>query len=1243
MLHLHFAPSLDLLVPTLLAKLREVWTDPFLPPAVIVPSPAVGKWLRMRLADTGGLESGPVPLGCTANLAMQTLERYLLDALRPAPDMALLDVGRLRQVICALLDESLLGLDVHRPLREYLLNPSQEIDPLKRVQLSARIAHQFLEYEYNRPSVWDPKNRRWLHDGIDASWLLGKRYFGANAEHEDWQKDLYCRATRCLDSTLDSSAMARTRYVTLPRLYRLRREKGLDDNAPWTVPGGPVFLFGVSKVSHFHRNVLVEISQAPGVDIRVFLTNPCAEFWETVDTRRNRAAPIRRGWRHDSKPADAGIAPRNPADYAKETLGDFADLPRDHALLELWGASGKENIFLWCPRAAWDFEYYSPGLAEFDPGPATLLQAVQVSLLRGQHELPQRPEGWAKDGSLTVLACPDRGREIEELREQILDLVHEGEIDRLNEIAVYLPDPGPYMPHIQRVFGARRPGSDDYIPFTILGGPGSDSVFGQGLRTLLELIGGQFDKPHVFAFLRNPIVQATREITTDDVAVWERWAGDLGIFRGFNRAHRGQMGDSGQTVTDVHTFELGMARMLIGNLAAGPIALDCVLPGGGENGPARTPIPPFRDFDTSDHDRLEKFCAVMEELHCDIQEIRGGQQELGIPAAVEQLTNLAWKWFGRLAEDRAFNSAAEARVRREFLDALQSILLQASLANRPAVAIREFLMLAESCLPSELPAGSAAWTGGVTFAPLRPAMIVPHRVIFAAGLDAAAFPGTADRPAWNLLTRKRIVGDSDVVRDNRFAFLELLHAARERLVLSFRANDMQKEEELQPASVVLELEAYLQGQAGIAAPESGVERGAIRRTVPWIVHESLDSFRKAGRRHGTWSQAEIELARLAGGTCRLTHRHDLAHRKAPAAAPGTGPALFQTNLFHIRKFFSNPIEYHLSKTLGIELDESQASAQTADEPLASTALVLSSLQKEIWKALLARLFPAGGQTGVPDEEMLANEAQAIAQSLYGELVAAGQSPEAQFCRMEERKLLQWARQCAAATRALGKEFPKHALMENTDLSLGREGIAADLMIPLSGAANCVVECRHPLVLVPREGGGAVGIIGFEKEGDAADNPGLWLAGALQWMTERQCATGWEIRLVQLNRGHEGKKKTGYDCSTLREPSGEGKDIGLWLGGLLQRMLAEKCCDHLPFAVIEKLTRQNKEGSLSWPQRWARVTAAAIEEELSSDYGYTCWLESFHLADVRIPPVCDRELRQSAKDRFAPMLERWFHE
>jgi exonuclease V gamma subunit len=1231
MLNLHFAPSANLLIPVLLEKIRPVWTDPFHPPTLIVPSPAVGKWLTLRLADHSG-SPGP-GFGCVANLEMLTLERFLWKALTPAENMQRLDAAVLQQVICALINSSLLEENSYITVRAYLMKQDGTIDPVKKVQLASKIARRFQEYEFNRPSVWDEKSHTWRRSGMDAHWLSDKTYFN-DAENEPWQKDLYCRAKKCIGMA-DSSDNAQ--YISLPHLYRLRRENSLESGGTWAKAEGSILIFGVSKVSHFHRNTLVEISRMPRVDMHVFLTNPCAEFWEDVDTWRSHRYP--RKWEHDSPVEKAGVAARNPDDYNKGELKDFAHLPEDPKLLELWGLSGKENIYLWCPPSEWNFEYYCPDDAQQDEPPETLLKALQKALLRREKNLPAPAQGEAwkdrNDGSLQVLACPDQAREVEELREQILDLVKEKKITRLNEITVYLPDPGAYLVQILRVFGAYRQSDPGYIPFLVLGAPGSDSLFGQGMHTLLEIIEGRFDRARVFALLANPIVQSTRDISPDAVTIWEDWAEELGIFRGFNKEHREQMGDKGQTITDVHTFELGIARLLIGNLAAGPVDLAYRLQND-DPGKAFSAIPPFRDYDTQDANSVEQFCGLAEDLYNDVRQLTGSTAGASLSENVNTMTDLVWKWFGTIPQEAGGNMAAEGRVRNDFLDAIRNIKLQKDLAGRETCAgTEEFIALVKECLPGELPAGSRAWTGGITFAPLRPAMVVPHNVIFALGLGATAFPGTNENPTWDLLSRTRIVGDSDRVRDNRFAFLELLHAAQERLVLSFRSRNMQKEEDLQPSSVILELESYLKEQ-GLAVydEEKKEERCTVRQNIPWIVHESFDEIKINGRKHGSWDPSEVRLAGL-DGCSKVTSRYGAADVQTRGNKQGP----LHTSIRNLRLFFSNPLEYHLSKTLGIELDEQPSTMGATDEPLQSGNLEMSCLQKAVWTELLCRVFPENEKNACVDPGSLAEAATTIAMEKYREYLLQGKSPEAQFYTMEEQYLAAWAQRCVEPTLMVYKSFKDHKLVQGKDLALCRPDMRGEYAVDMGKDGSASIECRHELALVPRSGTGGIGIIIVKKDGLAKENPGLWLTGVIQWLADRKNNSPQDITLIQLVRG-DLAAKPGASFSRMKKQCEGGNDPEQWLCGLIHTMLIERSCDNLPFAIVRELCETGDDGRLDLN----KLTRDNIEELLLRERSpYRCWLEAYALIDARIPDVGDKELQKRAQDRFAPMLEGWVHE
>ncbi|MCL2183360.1 MAG: exodeoxyribonuclease V subunit gamma [Chitinispirillia bacterium] len=1216
MLNLIFAPSADALVPLVVERIRGrgAWADPFDPPAVIVPNPAVGKWLSVKLAESPSF-------GCVANARMPTLEKFLWGALLPGCDMKMLDGGRMAMVICALLDEKQLAEGIYSPLRSYLIDKGDgRIDALKRVQLSARIAQLFLEYEYNRPSVWDESAAKWRRLGIDAQWLSGRPYFdGPDAKiHEEWQRDLYCKVDRCFNPA---------DYTTLPHLYRQRRQECAKDGRPWCGVGSnkQVFLFGVSKISHFHRNTLVEMSQTDGVEMHVFLTNPCAEFWEDVDTRR---------WNSRSPAKEAGIKPVRPEDYNKEELDQLGLFghEEDHALLKLWGSAGKENIYLWCPQAEWNFEYHCSdgGGPDSYQGnhPRTLLAALQKSLLSRVDTMEPISGNIADDRTLQILACPDAGREVEELREMVLDLAFENGVGDFSDIAVYLPDPDKYSPHIQRVFGAYPPGHAGHIPFSILGATCGASFTARGLFVLLGIAEGEFNRARVFELLRNPIVRAGQKISSREIETWERWAGEQGMFRGFDAAQRESMGDAGGAATDEHTFGRGLARIFeaIDTAGDGVIPCDSIL------------FDIFQpEAQVSDvRKTAEKFKILLEKLNeLSAQFTRDSflpagasvsreQMSVQITDAVESVRKAVWWWFGDIPQDGSVDGIAEARVRQEAVSGLDSIIMQQTLAKRESIGSGEFIELVRGCVPEELSVPSSAWHG-ITFAPLRSSAVLPHRAIFALGLDAAAFPGTNDTSGWNLLSSKRIVGDSDKVRDNRFAFLELMHAARERLVLMFRARDMQKDEVLQPSSVILELEEYLKSQ-GVVDADS--RECLVRREIPWIVYESLDAARERGRGHGTWDGAQRNLALKSSGE-RVRHRHELAVKASVKSTPPPDDAgLYTASLYDLKRFFGNPLEYHLYKTLGIMDDDDPGDMAAVNEPI-ETGWMLLGLRKRVWIAVLNRLF--SDDTGTDPVQSAIETAKMI----YGAHVDSGQAPEGHIRRMEESELLTWARRCTAVAAQLREVFPNHRVDDSS-------------IFMLDSCKPFIIEIKYALTIAPNDPNdktSPVGMIAFDRKCDPANNPGLWIDGVTRWIGE---GGNRPVALIALNHDETPAVKS---ANMKIDPDMLPK-MTEWLAEILKQMLIERRCEYLPFKAVAEIVKTKKKEFPTFGECMDGITEngskpenlkTALRDMVLGNTGYNPYLNAFNLTDERPAEMPAEELYRFVKAAYEPMLGRWIHE
>ncbi|MCL2219563.1 MAG: exodeoxyribonuclease V subunit gamma [Chitinispirillia bacterium] len=1229
MLNLIFAPSADTLVPLAADRIRSAWADPFDPPAIIVPNPAVGKWLSVKLAELPAF-------GCIANANMPTLEKFLWEALGGAGTGAkLLNAEHITQIVCALLDDALLENREYQPLKNYLCGESgRDIDALKRVQLSAKIAQLFLEYEYNRPSVWDEKRAAWkVHAacgadyGIDAQWLRGGSYFGKlwpadkkyddGRRHEEWQMDLYRRVNRCLEPA---------DYITLPHLYRQKRERSAKSEQLWCDVGTnkQVFLFGVSKISHFHRNTLVEISQISGVDMHVFLTNPCAEFWEDVNTSRR--------WRWNDR--EAGITPVREDEYGKEELERFPDEQEDHALLKQWGGAGKENIFLWCPLAEWNFEYHGDNA---DGG--TLLASIQKSLLSRVNKLEYDRDNAANDRSLQILACPDAGREVEELREMILDLTQEKVIGDFSEVAVYMPDPNNYLPHIQRVFGAYAPYDPNYIPFSVLCASGGSSLAARGFSALLGIVSGEFNRARIFELLRNPIVRASKRIRPAAVDVWERMAEEFGIFRGYDSYQRKSMGDMGGAVTDEHTFKRGIEACLETINICGAIAGDKTL---SDIFPRDTGTQKAKEY-------ANDFLALIEELNGLSKAFIAGDDFdgrnlsaaktaplLSIEKSVDTFRSAVCSWLGTIPEDGAIDSIAEARVRRAALDGLETIKLQ----RRAGISREEFTALARACVPSELTAPAAAWSG-VTFAPLRASMVLPHRAIFALGLDAAAFPGSNDKGDWDLLARKRIIGDSDRVRDNRFAFLELLHAARKRLALSFRARDMQKDEDLQPSSVVLELEDYLMSRGITVDGEENSRRCAVRREIPWVVHESLEKAAAYGRKHGTWDKALRELAKTGGEIeaaerkegvkIRKGHRHDLTEAAADKneLLPNSARQ-YETTIYDLKMFMDNPLEYHLYRTLSIRDNGDDSNMSAVDEPLDSGSLHTSDIRKKVWTAVLKLMF-----TDKAGAEAVQEGALKAANEIYDTHIGSGHAPEGYFCNMERKSLLAWTTRCAHDALTLRGLFPNHRLEE-------KMGFSSDFA---DGEFKAALKVELPLTLVPENPGDKsqsqrTGILAFGKNSEPEYSLELWLEGLALWRREIRGQNPAPVTLAMLERGDipEEDAPMVMTCELEMEKGGEqDARIEYWMAGILKQMLEMNRCDHLPFRAIKNIINPEKNG---FDDGLASLTLKDVKGELSGFYGYKTYTSGFDLTDARPEETDDDKLRGLIRERYAPILGKW---
>ncbi|KHJ59297.1 exodeoxyribonuclease V subunit gamma, partial [Burkholderia glumae] len=201
---------------------------------------------------------------------------------------------------------------------------------------------------------------------------------------------------------------------------------------------------------------------------------------------------------------------------------------------------------------------------------------------------------------------------------------------------------------------------------------------------------------------------------------------------------------------------------------------------------------------------------------------------------------------------------------RDALDALLAAVREGAPAlPMPAAVVRAGLA-AELDDPAR---GGVPW-GGVTFSSLTSLRGLPYRVVCLVGMDDGVLPSLARADEFDLMAVYAKLGDRQRRDDERNLFLDLLLAARDRLVITYTGRSIRDNAPLPPAALVDELLDHVaMVAAGPDASPAAIE--AARRG--FVVEHPLQPFSAdyfaAGGALYSYDAGRAELAaRLARGT-----------------------------------------------------------------------------------------------------------------------------------------------------------------------------------------------------------------------------------------------------------------------------------------------------------------------------------------------------------------------------------------
>ena len=684
--------------------------------------------------------------------------------------------------------------------------------------------------------------------------------------HEAWQASLW----RTLLNGARPAHFARWFMQTIERLEQV-------DEAPAGLPAR-VSVFGVSTLPPLFVRLLRAVARF--VPVRFYVLLPQERGWEVGQTR--------------------------------------------HPLFETFGGSSRElveQLLAEAPnRGVEHVRSPARGPAHAD-GSASLLQHLQASVRAGE----ARPFVLARnDRSLTVHSCHSPLRELEVVRDQLLDAFAADATLRPHDVLVMAPDVELYAPMAEAIFGSPRARHDEErpsIPYRIADRTlARESEPAVALAGLLQLVSSRLAASEVIELLAQPMVRRAAGIGPAQMDQVTQWIEDAAIRWGHDARSRAEL--HGVPAFAENSWRTGLDRLLAGYAAGRTEALvNGVLPLAGDL--------------MGDSDLLGRFAEWVESLVNWLEALREERVLSAWPLVLQQA--LDWLLLADDAEERA----AIDRVRRDLerltqLDTDQPVSFD---------VVREWV---NNTLADDEQA-SGFLTGGLTLCAMKPMRAIPHRIIVMLGLDDRAYPRRLRRPAFDLIGTHPRTGDRDPRADDRQLVLDTLLSAGDRLMLSFVGRSQSNNAEIAPSVVVAELLDALDR----LCPTGPRPSEQLRIEHP-LQPFSPAYFTQAHQRDERLFSFDARLARSVAASVdrrdappflpELPHIPVLVRDVPPPA--GRSVPVFELTVDDIMDTWLNPAKVHCRRVLQLTVAADDQLIEDV-EPMAITPLLRTALQQRL--------------------------------------------------------------------------------------------------------------------------------------------------------------------------------------------------------------------------------------------------------------------------------------------------------
>lgn len=616
-------------------------------------------------------------------------------------------------------------------------------------------------------------------------------------------------------------------------IYKLKKEKtkAEEESLKELLPER-VFIFGVSSFAPKVFEFLDAISKY--IEVYYLFLNPCQEYW--CDLKKDKftkfadfSHAIQTGYKrscieHNLQDLDESLNISNAFenenslnfDKSKKFINhDDFKIPKEssfdnegtltsgNSLLLSLGKQGSDNLFILLN----DLEKEPNFIDAFvdiceDDKPKNLLQFIKKQMLTLENESNEKYQIKDDDNSVVIHSCHTKKREVEVLRDAILQKFKEAKLQNKKllprDIIVMVPTINEYAPYISAVFGSISRDDETYIPYAITDKTiVSTNVVAEAIITLLSIAELKVTNNLIIDLLSIPSISKHFNMEASDIDVISKWLKDCNIHWGIDsfdcknellfdedESFKESKADSAYDLP--FTFKNGIERMLLGYML-------------GNNNFTNS----YNEIDGNDSKILGNFCDFMDKLAV-VRRVFTPHLKIDVNEWNERLEEIIIRPF--------FDDDEEARNARILVSDVIDDLRCQSLEQKitPNITLLLFKTTLAHSLSSQRDHREFLHDN-VNFCSLVPMRAVPFEHIFILGLNDSAFPRKDTSPAFNLMSDPALYqrGDRSDLNDDKYLFLEAILSAKESINFSYIGESPIDKNEQNPSLVLTELINYI--------------------------------------------------------------------------------------------------------------------------------------------------------------------------------------------------------------------------------------------------------------------------------------------------------------------------------------------------------------------------------------------------------------------------------------------------